>query len=138
MLQNSIFDLKIMKLFLLNSMKNKEPRKIGLTFLPFFYNCFSSSRKRKRKAMSSTGPKVAQAAQTQVESACARPRAGNFAKKPSAFRITQSGCLDCFRESLTSFRNPPVLLILYRPKPTTLHSGGLHAGEARLAGRSKD
>jgi hypothetical protein len=37
MLQNSLFDLKIMKLFLLNSMENKEPRKIDLTFLPFFY-----------------------------------------------------------------------------------------------------
>jgi hypothetical protein len=37
MLQNSLFDLKIIKLFLLNTMENKEPRKIGLTFLPFLY-----------------------------------------------------------------------------------------------------
>jgi hypothetical protein len=38
MLQNSLFDLKIMKLFLLNTMENYESSKIGLTFLPFFYN----------------------------------------------------------------------------------------------------
>jgi hypothetical protein len=38
MIQNSPFDLKIIKLFLLNTMENKESRKIGLTFLPFFYN----------------------------------------------------------------------------------------------------
>jgi hypothetical protein len=35
MLQNSLFDLKIMKLFLLNFMENEESSKIGLTFLPF-------------------------------------------------------------------------------------------------------
>jgi hypothetical protein len=38
MLQNSLFDLKIMNLFLLNTIENKESRKIGLPFLPFFYN----------------------------------------------------------------------------------------------------
>jgi hypothetical protein len=30
-------NLKIIKLFLLNTMENKKPRKIGLTFLPFLY-----------------------------------------------------------------------------------------------------
>jgi hypothetical protein len=35
MLQNSLFDLKIIKLFLLNSMEILESSKIGLTFLPF-------------------------------------------------------------------------------------------------------
>jgi hypothetical protein len=36
--QNSLFILKIIKQFLLNTMENKEFRKIGLTFLGFFYN----------------------------------------------------------------------------------------------------
>jgi hypothetical protein len=36
--QNSLFNLKFMKLFLLNTMENKKPRKIGLTILGFFYN----------------------------------------------------------------------------------------------------
>jgi hypothetical protein len=36
--QNSLFNLIIMKLVLLNSMENKKSRKIGLTFLSFFYN----------------------------------------------------------------------------------------------------
>jgi hypothetical protein len=36
--QNSLFNLKIMKLFLLNTMENKKSRKIGLTILGFFYN----------------------------------------------------------------------------------------------------
>jgi hypothetical protein len=43
MLQNYLFDLKIIKLFLL-TMENKEPRKIGLTFLPFFYNFLQISQ----------------------------------------------------------------------------------------------
>jgi hypothetical protein len=34
--QNSLFNLKIMKLFLLNTMENKKSRKIGLTILGFF------------------------------------------------------------------------------------------------------
>jgi hypothetical protein len=35
---NSLFNLKIMKLFLLNTMENKKSRKIGLTILGFFYD----------------------------------------------------------------------------------------------------
>jgi hypothetical protein len=38
MIQNSPFNLKIIKLFLLNTMENQESKKIGLTFLGFFYN----------------------------------------------------------------------------------------------------
>jgi hypothetical protein len=38
MLRNSLFDLKIIKLFLLNTMENKESTKIGPIFLGFFYN----------------------------------------------------------------------------------------------------
>jgi hypothetical protein len=79
MLQNSLFDLKIIKLFLLNTMENKEPRKIGLTFLPFLYIFLQISqvyRKRKGKSLNSTGPKVAQTAQPAPEQrrAHARPR----------------------------------------------------------------
>jgi hypothetical protein len=35
---NSLFNLKIMKLFLLKTMENKKSRKIGLTILGFFYD----------------------------------------------------------------------------------------------------
>jgi hypothetical protein len=52
MLQNSLFVLKIIKLFLLNTMENKESRKIGLTFLSFFYNflhIFKVLLKKKRE-----------------------------------------------------------------------------------------
>jgi hypothetical protein len=40
--QNSLFNLKIMKLCLVNTMKNKKSRKIGLTILGFstIYNGF--------------------------------------------------------------------------------------------------
>jgi hypothetical protein len=38
MTQNSLFVLKIIKLFLLNSMENKKPRKISFTILEFFYD----------------------------------------------------------------------------------------------------
>jgi hypothetical protein len=44
MLQNSLFDLKILKLFLLNTMENKESRKIGLAFVPFFCNFLHISK----------------------------------------------------------------------------------------------
>jgi hypothetical protein len=44
MLQNSLFDLKILKLFLLNTMENKESRKIGLEFLPFICNFLHISK----------------------------------------------------------------------------------------------
>jgi hypothetical protein len=37
-LYNFLFGLKILKLFLLNSIENLESSKIGLAFLPFFYN----------------------------------------------------------------------------------------------------
>jgi hypothetical protein len=73
MLQKSLFDLKIMKLFLINTMENQESRKIGLTFFPFFYNFLKLDRKRKRKSVNSARPILAQAAQTQAETR-ARPR----------------------------------------------------------------
>jgi hypothetical protein len=43
---------KIMELFLLNTIENKESRKIGLTFLGFFYyflELLESCSKKKRK-----------------------------------------------------------------------------------------
>ena len=64
-----------MKLFLLNTMKNKEPRKISLTFLGIFYHflqLFKFYWKRKRKNSNSDGPIPAQAAQVQGKT---RPRA---------------------------------------------------------------
>jgi hypothetical protein len=50
--QNSLFNLKIMEPFLLNTMKNNESRKIGLTFLGFFCNflqLFKVLMKKKKK-----------------------------------------------------------------------------------------
>jgi hypothetical protein len=70
MLQNSLFDLKILKLFLLNNMENKESRKIGLAFLPFsviFYIFVKLDRKRKRKNFNSTRPILAEVAQACAE-----------------------------------------------------------------------
>jgi hypothetical protein len=52
-------------------MKNKEPMKIGLTFLGFFHNflqLFKVLLKRKRKSFNSTGPILAQTAQQHRES----------------------------------------------------------------------
>jgi hypothetical protein len=49
MTQNSPFVLKIIHLFLLNTMKNKESNKIGLTFLTFFYNFLHISKVGQKK-----------------------------------------------------------------------------------------
>jgi hypothetical protein len=79
MLQNSLFALKIMKLFLINTMENKESRKIGLTFLPFFYNFLQISQvlqKKKRKKLKQFWAKSSLGGPTQVESARSRPRCG--------------------------------------------------------------
>jgi hypothetical protein len=69
MLRNSLFDLKILKLFLLNTMENKESRKISLTFLGFFYIFLHISKvpwkKRKERGLNSAGPEAAQTAQDQ-------------------------------------------------------------------------
>jgi hypothetical protein len=54
-----------MELFLLNTMENKESRKVGLTFLGFFYNFLGFIyfwQKRKRKTCNSTGPILTQVA----------------------------------------------------------------------------
>jgi hypothetical protein len=55
-----------MKLFLLNTLENKKSRKIGLTFLSFFYNFLQfpkASLKKKKEKINSTGPVSAEAAQ---------------------------------------------------------------------------
>jgi hypothetical protein len=49
MTQNSLFVLKIIKLFLLNTMENKESKKIGLTFLGCFYNFLQISNNEQKK-----------------------------------------------------------------------------------------
>jgi hypothetical protein len=72
MLQNFLFVLKIIKLFLLNTMENKESRKIGWTFLGFFYRFPKLDRKRKRELMNSLGLKPARAGPARAENAPAR------------------------------------------------------------------
>jgi hypothetical protein len=77
MLQNSLFDLKIMKLFLINTMENKESRKIGWTFLGFFYNFLQISKvilKKKREKLKQCWDDSCPGGPSQVESARPRPR----------------------------------------------------------------
>jgi hypothetical protein len=67
MSHNSLLELKIMKLFLLNTIKNQEPSKIGLIFLAFSvlsYGFLKLLGKRKRKTSNSAGPNMTQSAQT--------------------------------------------------------------------------
>jgi hypothetical protein len=59
-------------------MENKEPRKIGLTFLKFY-------RKRKGKSLNSTRPKVAQTTQPAPEHGRARARDDDFVNKSLQF-----------------------------------------------------
>jgi hypothetical protein len=88
--QNSLFNLKIMKLFLLNTMENEKLRKFGLTIFGFFYNFLEfiwlwKKKKRKRKTNNSSGPVSAQTAQVHAETCCARARGGGFAETPLVF-----------------------------------------------------
>jgi hypothetical protein len=53
--QNSLFPLKIIKLFLLNPRENKKPRKIGFTILGIFCNflqfiCLWKKKKKKNES----------------------------------------------------------------------------------------
>jgi hypothetical protein len=130
MLQNSLFDLKIIKLFLLNNMENKEPRKIGLTFLSFFYNFLQISKvlqKKKEKSVNSAGLNSAAAAQAQAESARAWAHAGSFVKNPSAFWITRSGCFHCYFESLPVCKKNLHVLFLYTLRSSTVNRTGSQA-----------
>ena len=69
-----------MALFLLNTMENKKSRKIGLTFLGFFYNLLEFIwlwKKKKKKNEQQYWATLAQAAQQHREKrsrACVRPR----------------------------------------------------------------
>jgi hypothetical protein len=93
---------KIIQLFLLNTMKNKESMKIGLTFLGFFHNClqlFKVLLKRKRKSFNSTRLILAQLAQqTQEKGACPCPRWQSCCWGPSAYEGPQKQDLTVFLE----------------------------------------
>ena len=93
-----------MKLFLLNSTENKKSRKIGLTFLSFFYNFLqfpkASLKKKKEKTKQywagfSPGGPITQGKRG------ARARGGSFAKMPSGFWLTRNGFFYYFIVSLT-------------------------------------
>jgi hypothetical protein len=77
-----------MKLFLLNTMKNKEPRKISLTFLGFFYHFLEFiwlwKKKRKGKSVNSTGPDLVQDGPTTAEVRSRARLRGNLAEGPLA------------------------------------------------------
>jgi hypothetical protein len=83
--QNSLLELKIMKLFLLNTIENPEPSKIGLAFLAFFkifWKFSKSRRKRKRKTCYRIGLKLAWVSPFTGECMPARARAAGFAERP--------------------------------------------------------
>ena len=80
--QNSLLELKIMKLFLLNTIENPEPSKIGLAFLAFFYNFLEILKVQKKK-------KKENMLQDWAETGLGRPiywrkraRTGGFAERP--------------------------------------------------------
>jgi hypothetical protein len=80
MSHNSLLELKIMKLFLLNTIENQELRKIGLVFLAFFSK---SRRKRKQENMNSRRAEFGLSRPSNEENA--RPRAPHtvgFAETP--------------------------------------------------------
>jgi hypothetical protein len=81
--QNSLFNLKIMKLFLLNTMENKKSRKIGLTILGFFYNCLQfpkASLKKKKEKIKQYWVGFSPGGPGSRRNAHARPR-GRFCRK---------------------------------------------------------
>ena len=75
-----------MKLFLLNSRENKEPRKIGLIILSFFYNFLQISKvalKKKRKNSKQYWAEFSPAAQFQGrQRARARAREATLRRGP--------------------------------------------------------
>jgi hypothetical protein len=87
--QNSLFNLKIMKLFLLNTIENKKPRKIGLTILGFFYNFLEFIwlwKKKKRKNQQQYWAGFSPGSPIQRESACASTAAlASLQKGPRDF-----------------------------------------------------
>jgi hypothetical protein len=111
MTQNSLFSLKIIKLFLLNSMENKETRKIGWTFLGFstvFYRFLKFLWKRKWKSLNSTGLEAAHTAQPAQENTHPSPRLrGRFAQRPSQLWISVKNPSLLFIVSLTSTKTTP-------------------------------
>jgi hypothetical protein len=137
MTQNSLFILKIIQLFLLNTMKNKESMKIGLTFLGFFYHFLWISKvllKRKKKRLlqywsdsSLNGPT------TQGIGARPRPR-WKLAERPLGFSLTGNGFLHCYSESLTVCTKALEVLFLYIARSPTTSS----VAELRRARRPAD
>ena len=123
--QNSLFNLKIMKLFLLNTMENKKSRKIGLTILGFFYNFLEFIwlwKKKKRKNQQQYWANFSPV--SPGLRGIAPARAGYFAEKPSVFRLTRNGFFHYFLESLTLCRRVLRFLFLRRGRSPTASSAG--------------
>jgi hypothetical protein len=137
--QNSLFNLKIMKLFLLNTMENKKSRKIGLTILGFFYNFLQfpkASLKKKRKRLNSTGPVSAQAAQVHAETR-ARPR-GRLCRRALRVLANWRWVRSLLTESLTVCRKDPIVLILRRGRSPTASRAAELRRACRPAGGGQD
>jgi hypothetical protein len=119
-----------MELFLLNTMENKEARKIGLTFLGFFYHFLVFIWLwKKKKNLQQYWTHSSQTAQQHRESGRAHARGGNLAERPSGFSLTGNGFLHCYSEPLTVCTKALEVLFLYRLKSTTVSSAGLCSGE---------
>jgi hypothetical protein len=119
MLQNSLFDLKIMKLFLINTMENQESRKIGWTFLEFFYNFLQISKvlmKKKREKLKQCWAEFNPGGPTMGESAPAR----QFCIKSPAFQDNQKRVLALFSWVADICRKVPGFLFLYTARSTTV------------------
>jgi hypothetical protein len=73
--------------------------------------------------MNSPGLELAQVGPSTDGSVHARVRGADFAKRPSLFQITWKAFPGLFPESLTSYKNAPLVLFLLRigPNPWRAH-----------------
>jgi hypothetical protein len=79
--------------------------------------------------MNSFGPKLAQVGPTTGRSARTLARGTDFVNRPPSFWITWSGIVTLFLESLTVYKNIPIVPFLHSPKSTTVNSAGPSSGE---------
>jgi hypothetical protein len=130
-----------MKLFLLNTMKNKEPKKISLTFLGFFYHflqLFKVLLKKKKGKLEQCWAQFVFSGPGPRENAPAPARAGSFAKRVSGSWLTGNEFFYYFIVSLTDCRKPLHVLILHKVRSSTASSAAELQRARRPAGGGQD